>query len=215
MSSKFQKLIAKCESLEAKNEGFKDILEKIKLFKKKITGEVVELTTQKSVITDEDKIRKTQFQYKGANVADLIEENFSVVVSEIKDFLVGLNKEELESVGKYGYDGVNQFEVDDNSYSPSLIYFDKASSEFLFFSVATGLQYSLPRGTDEEDIDVTDPDEFVLERLPSADTVILAKAELFPNGDIGQVKCSVLPGNAKNFDSIVKKETAGNQEISF
>ncbi|HEG8094110.1 TPA: hypothetical protein SFZ49_001782, partial [Campylobacter jejuni] len=59
MSSKFQKLIAKCESLEAKNEGFKDILEKIKLFKKKITGEVVELTTQKSVITDEDKIRKT------------------------------------------------------------------------------------------------------------------------------------------------------------
>lgn len=215
MSTKFQELIAKCESLEAKNEGVKDILEKIKLFKKKLTGEVVELTTQKSIITDENKIGKIQFQYKGANVADLIEENFSVVVSEIKDFLEELNSDELEGVDNYGYDGVRQFEVEDNSYAPSRVYFDKASSKFLFFSVAEGLQYSLPRGVDEEDVDITDPDEFLLERLPSADAVILAKAELFPDGNIGKVECSILPGNAKNFDSIVGKEVSGKQEISF
>lgn len=215
MSTKFQKLIAKCEGLEAKNEGVRDLLERIKLFKKKLTGEIVELTTQKSIITDGNKIKQTQFQYKGANVCDLIEENLSVINSEIRDFLQNLNDEELESANKYGYDGVQQFEVDDNSYSPSHVYFDKASSKFLFFSVAEGLQYSLPKGVDEEDIDVTDPDEFLLERARNFDTVILTKAELFPDGNIGQVKCTNLPGNARDFQKIVEKQTSGMQEIEF
>lgn len=212
--TKFSKLLARYESYQT-NEG---LLDKIKLNKGK-KQDIVELTIQDSIITDKAQLAKTQFQYKGESVSELIEKNWSKIVGYIEGELYEANSEELEeqNVDRNGYLNVTQWDYQED-IEPKLVYFDKYTSSFWFYSISKASTYFLPDGVEEDDeeFDFYNPDNYELKRNPNYDRVVITKVG-FITGGISSISCEMefnSKGSEAVLQEIVKSHLGKSQEIS-